>query len=200
MLMSVALLAVVTLTLSGCKGSKSEKKNDVPVLVQGKFVVENIISADKQYMFVNYGGDYKWFETNVLLKGYLDEDGSGDIDGVSNVFQVSQVEQDSGDSYVILMAHTPTADSIDVKHGFWIEDCPMNDDAINITYRQAFDAIMRANYPKPHSRQCSLRKPLGPKDCNAQWVFGNTRAQLWVDAVTGSVATSNPAFDGYNDY
>lgn len=195
MFMCVALLSVMTLTLSGCKGCKSEKKKEVPVLMQGKFVVENIISTDKQFMYVNYGGDYRWYETCVLLKDYLDEDCNGDIAGVSNVFQVVTMDEGGGDSHVILMAHTPTADTIDVKHGFWIEDFPMNDDAIKITYKQAFDAIMRVNYPKPHSRQCTLRKPIGPKDCNPQWVFGNIREQLWVDAVTGEVATSNPAFD-----
>ena len=100
-----------------------------------------------------------------------------------------------GDSHVILMAHTPTSDTIDVKQGFWIEDFPMYDEDINITYKQAFDIVMAVNYPKPHSRQCTLRKPIGPKDCNAQWVFGNIEAQLWVDATTGDVATSNPAFD-----
>lgn len=199
MLMCVALLSVMTLTLSGCKGCKSEKKKEVPVLMQGKFVVENIISTDKQFMYVNYGGKYSWFETCILLKDYLDEDCNGDIAGVSNVFQVVTMDEGGGDSHVILMAHTPTADTIDVKHGFWIEDCPMNNDAINITYRQAFDAIMRANYPKPHSRQCTLRKPIGPKDCNPQWVFGNIREQLWVDAVTGDVATSNPTFAPDND-
>ena len=194
MLMSVALLAVVTLTLSGCKGCKSEKK-EAPVLVQDKYAVENVVSTDKQYMFVNYGGDYRWYETCVLLKDYLDEDCNGDIAGVSNVFQVVTMDEGGGDSHVILMAHTPKADTIDVKQGFWIEDFPMNDEAINITYKQAFDIVMGVNYPKPHSRQCTLRKPIGPKDCNAQWVFGNIEAQLWVDATTGDVATSNPAFD-----
>lgn len=194
MLMSVALLAVVTLTLSGCKGCKSEKK-EAPVLVQDKYAVENVVSTDKKYMLVNYGGDYRWYETCVLLKDYLDEDCNGDIAGVSNVFQVVTMDEGGGDSHVILMAHTPTADTIDVKQGFWIEDFPMNDEAINITYKQAFDIVMGVNYPKPHSRQCTLRKPIGPKDCNAQWVFGNIEAQLWVDATTGDVATSNPAFD-----
>lgn len=198
MFMCVALLSVVTLTLSGCKGCKSEKK-EAPVLVQGKYVVENVVSTDKQYMFVNYGGDYRWYETCVLLKDYLDEDCNGDIAGVLNIFQVVKEKEGGADCHVIMMSHTPKSDSVEVKHDFWIEDCPMNNDAINITYRQAFDAIMRANYPKPHSRQCTLRKPIGPKDCNVQWVFGNIEAQLWVDAVTGEVATSNPAFAPDND-
>ena len=36
--------------------------------------VENVTNADKQYMFINYGNDYRWFEECILLKDYLDSD------------------------------------------------------------------------------------------------------------------------------
>jgi hypothetical protein len=75
-----------------------------------------------------------------------------------------------------------------------MEDERLNSSAINICYSKAFDMAMQSNYPKPHSKNCILRKPVGAKDCNPQWVFGNEESQIWVDATTGEVRDSNPAF------
>lgn len=54
---------------------------------------------------------------------------------------------------------------------------------------------MASNFPKPHSRNCVLRREIGPiPDVNPQYIFGNTKSQLYVDAVTGSVTNHTPAF------
>jgi hypothetical protein len=42
-----------------------------------------------------------------------------------------------------------------------------------------------------------LRKEVAPLDCNPQYIFGNKRAQLYVDAVTGEVKDYNPAYKGF---
>ena len=39
-----------------------------------------------------------------------------------------------------------------------------------------------------------LGNPIGPVTINAQYIFGNLESQIWVDAVTGDVKNSNPAF------
>lgn len=172
-------------------GLTSCKKEKKPVVKE--LTVENVISTDREYMALHYGGSYQFYESCIILKGYLDEENDGAIAGISNVFQYEDFD---GEPFVVTLAHTSCGnDSIDAKPGFWIEDFQLNEDAINITYKEAYAKAMEANYPKPHSKNCILRKPMGPKDCNAQWVFGNIEAQIWVDAVTGDVRDSNPAFE-----
>ena len=39
-----------------------------------------------------------------------------------------------------------------------------------------------------------LRLPVGPKDCNPQWVFGDVDDVLFIDAVTGEIRDYDPAF------
>ena len=192
----IALFSIM-IAFSSCNSCKKQevKSNDVLTGDKAELVVEQVYNTDKQYMFTTYGQDYRWFESCVLLKDYLDEECDGTVAGISNVFQV--VENNDGksaDVFVVLVAHTADSTVYDVRHGFWVEDFPLNDAEIKLTYQQAFEKINEVNLPKPHSKNCVLRKPIGPVSCNAQYVFGNVHAQLWVDAVTGEVKESNPAF------
>ena len=70
----------------------------------------------------------------------------------------------------------------------------MNNEAIKVSFKEAYNKIMATNYPKPHSRHVVLRKEIGPQDANPQYIFGNSQAQIYVDAVTGDVTDKNPAF------
>lgn len=115
---------------------------------------------------------------------------------MSNIFQAAEAKDDGVDVYVIMSAHTLASSTIEVVHTFWVEDLPMNEAQINLTYRDAFEKVMEVNYPKPHSQHVVLRKELGPKVANPQYIFGNSQAQLYVDAVTGEVRDTNPVFEG----
>lgn len=173
--------------------------NYVYMIDSAELNLENAIAMDREYMFLNYGGNYRWFESCVLLKNYLDEENDGSIAGISNVFQVVNESENGADVFVVLIAHTPDTTAYDLRHGFWVEDCPMNDDTIAITYAQAFELMNQVNCPKAHSKNCVLRKPLGPQDCNPQYIFGNVDSQVWVDATTGEIRESNPAFPEDNE-
>lgn len=190
-----AALMVVAASFVSCK----KQKAPAVAAEQNYGFVERTISMDKEYMYLNYGGDYRFYESCIKLVDFLDEECDGSVAGVANVFQA--IVYDDGTSFdteVVSIAHKGDAASAESKHGFWIEDDPILDGDIVLTYQDAFQRIQEVNYPKPHSQNCIIRKPLGPKDCNAQYVFGNLREQLWVDAVTGEVRTSNPAFEGFN--
>ena len=194
------LVAVLCMGLVSCNSCKSEKPEtnvdsaEVVVNNDSAMVVENVLGLDKQYMFTNYGKDYRWFETCIVLKDFLDEENDGTITGVSNIFQVV-VEKDKGaDVNVIMFTHVGDSTQMDIKQGFWVEDFPMNDDAIKVTFKEAYEKIMAVNMPKPHSRHCVLRKQVGPNAINPQYIFGNAQAQIYVDAVTGDVTDKNPAF------
>lgn len=193
----LAAIAMVGLTSCNSCGSKEEKSaNDSTQVVKaGELVPEHVISTDREAMYLKFGSDYRWFETAIKLKDFLDEECDGSIASIENVFQAI-VDQDekSADVYVCIFGHSEEGDTVVTKHSFWVEDMPLLDEEIKLSYKDAFEKVMETNSPKPHSRNCILRKPVGPLDCNPQWIFGNIRAQLWVDAVTGEVKSSNPAF------
>ena len=189
----LSLLLLGCIGLTGCNSCKSDNGKQEEVLAE--LVVENTVSADREWMFENYGSDYSWYETCVLLKDYLDEECDGTVEGVSNVFQ-SLIEKEKGfDSQAIVSAYAAGKHTTDVRAGLWVGDFPLNDEEIKITFKEAFERIMEANFPKPHSRQCVLRREVGSKPNVApQYIFGNVQAQLYVDAVTGEVTDENPAY------
>jgi hypothetical protein len=182
------LLVIAGIVATGCSSCQSENKKQEGV---AELIVENTISADKQYMYLNYGKNYVWYETVIKMKGWLDGETTDAVDSLYNVFQAII---DDGQPRVIFISHKLDTSSVDVKNGFWVEDYDMSKDNVKLTYKQAFDRVMQSNYSKPHTKNCILRKPIGPKDCNPQWCFGNIDSQLWVDAVTGEVTDSDPAF------
>lgn len=195
------LVAVLCMGLVSCNSCKSEKAdnatNDTVEAVvnnDSALVVENVVGMDRQYMFTNYGKDYRWYETCIVLKDFLDEENDGTITGVSNIFQVVFEKDNGADVNVIMFTHVGDSTQMDIKQGFWVEDMPMNEDAIKVTFKEAYEKVMTVNMPKPHSRHVVLRKEVGPNTINPQYIFGNAQAQIYVDAVTGDVTDKNPAF------
>ena len=190
----ILILLTVLIGFSSCNSCKKDTKIDVVP----EIIVENVISLDKQYMFTTYGENYKWFETNIKLVNYLDEENDGSIDSITNVFQVIEETEDSGhksaDVFVIFVNHTVDSTEYVVKKDFWSESTSMNDDVIKLSYKDAFKNFMQTNLPKPHSKNCVLRKSVGPLESNPQYIFGNTQYTIWVDAVTGEVREYDPAF------
>ncbi len=183
--------------VSSCTCTQQKESNfDSSV---AELVVENTISTDRQDVYLNHGKEYRWYETGVQLANFLDEDSDGTIELVVNVFQViEQHDSTSFDTFVFKYQHTLEGTASESIHGFWIEDYPLNDEVIKVSFKEAFEKIQEVNYPKPHTRQVVLRKQVGPVDANPQWIFGNLHSQLYVDAVTGEVSPTNPAFKGLN--
>jgi hypothetical protein len=184
--------------VSACTCTQQKKGSTEPAVAE--LVVENVISLDRQAMFVAHGGDYRWYETGVQLKNWLDEENDGAIDLVVNVFQViEECDSTSFDTFVYKYQHFSDG-SVNEEgiHGFWVEDYPLENEAIKVTFKEAFEKVQEVNLPKPHTRQVVLRKQVGPVEANPQWIFGNLHSQIYVDAVTGAVSKDNPAFDGLN--
>jgi hypothetical protein len=195
----VMMLAIVSL-LTSCEGKKNEEQqnfNDETKVES--LVVDNTISTDREFMFLNYGGDYRWFETCILMKNFMDEETDGSVEAVTSIFQVvAEVESGCYDTHVIMTVHTLDTSTIEVKEGFWVEDYPLNNEDICISFEEAFTKLMEANCPKPHSKHCVLRKEVGPVSANPQYIFGNNKCQVYVDATTGDVSTINPVFPDAN--
>jgi hypothetical protein len=187
--MFTCLLAVA---MVGCK-----KHKNVTTTVSVPLVVENAISLDRQGMYLQKSVDYTWYETSITLKNFLDsEETSSEVEKITNVFQVvEKVSETSSDVMVWIFEHTADGTIETGKFGFWIEDFPLNSEEIKLTFEDAYNRLMEANCPKPHSRQCILRDPIGPIEVNPQYIFGNISGPIYfVDAVTGAVLNYNPAF------
>ena len=191
----MAAIAIIA-GVSSCKCTSDKQETVEPAVEQAELVAENLISTDRQSMYTNHGEDYRWFETGIVLKDFLDEENDGTIEMVVNVFQVVEAyDSTSFDTFVYKYQHTLDGDVEDSVHGFWVEDYPLNEEAVVVTFKEAYEKVMATNLPKPHTRQVVLRKQVGPVDANPQWIFGNLKSQIYVDAVNGNVSDKNPAFD-----
>ena len=182
----MAALAVVA-GLASCKCTKDEE----PVV----WNPETTITADRGVMAEV--AEYKWFETRVEYDNFFDADTTLAVAKVESLFQVAVEDSLGVKTFVYDFVHEP--DVIDVEpgviEGFVLDDMPLNDTEIVLTFDEAFARLFEANLPKPHSTKVVLRKELGPKaGVNAQYIFGNTEAQVFVDAVTGDVTDVNPVF------
>ena len=205
------LMSLMFVACSGC--TQTSKTNEVAdsLIVDTTFAdstaaviavqnVENFIATDREEMYLHYAQDYRWYETQIVFNNYLDDEDCNSIESITNVFQFLEGEGESFDTYVVQITHYADTTIYTVDHTFWIEDFPLNNEAIKLTFANALEKLNEANMPNPHSRKCTLRLPCGPLSCNPQYVFGNIRTTAFVDAVTGEVKNSNPAFpdeDGF---
>lgn len=197
----IALLcAVIGFTSCNPKNKKNDCVIDENKKEVANLVPENLISMDRQDMFMNHSNDYRWFETCMKLENFLDEENDGKLAEVVNVFQaIEQRSETSFDTKVFKYQHFSDGVNVcDSVIGFWIEDYPLEEETIKISYKEAYDKLMATNMPKPHSRYVTLRKQVGPKDANPQYIFGNLRECIFVDAITGEVRDYNPAFEDGN--
>lgn len=189
------VLAVCASMFMSCSSCKDEKKTNENDTIKSELVVENLTSSDREDMFNNASKDYRWFETCILLKNFLDDENDGTIDNVTNTFQVVIDYGKSADVFVHRYNHSSNGETTKtVMSDFVVGDEPLENQKIVVTFKQAFDKLMATNLPKPHSRYCVLRKEAGWLEANPQYIFGNTQKQLYVDAVTGEVRDYNPAF------
>lgn len=183
------MASVLLLGAAFCTSCNQEKQ-------KMETMVEQTIKSDRAYMCDHYGCIYRYYETQLVLNEYLDAEGcTGTVDSVTNVFQIVYEYEGGGyDPLVVIFGHSPDAFTVKEAEGPWLEDEDMSGDNITITYRQAYERLMKSNYAKPHSNKCTLRKMVGPRTCNPQYIFGNIYQCLFVDAVTGEVSDINPAF------
>ena len=192
----MGLVTSLFISCAGCSSNKEDVKLQDSVVTTAVLDVEHTIATDRQAMYLKFKDDYRWYETDILLPEFLNsENVTSDPEMVVNIFQ-SIVQKGKGfDTWVFKFQHfadgTVLKDSV---QGFWIENNPLNEEVIKLKYVEAFDKMMQTNSPKPQSKHVTLRNPVGPVTVNTQWIFGNIREQLWVDAVTGDVKNSNPAF------
>ena len=172
-----------------CACHRNSKTAD-PVVLDRILNVDELTSSDNADMTAKFG-DYTWYETQVLVKNYLDAEYDG-VEEVTNVFQVATKDSDNYDVKVIVYNHTLTKDNTYEINGFWFGDFPLEE--VEVSYEASVALFYAVNDVKPHSKHITLRREIGPINCNAQWIYGNVQMQRYVDAVTGKYSENSPAF------
>lgn len=175
--------------VSSCKCTRDEE----PVVE----FPESTITMDRVQMD-EMADAYKWFETRVEYDNFFDADTTLTFTKAESLFQVAVEDSLGVKTFVYDFTHYPDVEDADLKQieGFILDDMPLNDEQIVLTFSEALERLYEANLTKPHSTKVVLRKALGPKVANAQYIFGNTKEQVFVDAVTGDVTDKNPVYDG----
>ena len=188
---NVIYLFLITFVLIGC-GKKERIFSGNQELVG----VEEIIKMDDKQMKDGFGKDYKYYESYVIYDKFFDSGDDNKIIEMCSVFQVFDNEKESGskDTRVIIFAHRPGSTFIDRKAGIFVENYNLKLDSIKITFIQAYEKMMFSKLKKPRSKFCSLRRQYGEVKANPQYVFGNAKEQIYVDAITGEVSDKNPVF------
>lgn len=155
MLMVIMLMGVMC--MNSCKRTSDKQSTDVvaadstfvdSTFVDSTFTVEDTTALDKQAMLLNHANDYRWFETCVQLNDFLDEECDSSFNLVVNIFQILKTYgETSFDTYVYKYQHADRETYEESIYGFWIEDQSLNEEAIKVTFTEAFKKVMEVNLP-----------------------------------------------------
>jgi len=202
------LLAIVSIMATGCSSCQSENKkqeiayHDYDGIVQDFTAgVSHIQALHRQtmYQLAQQGkpvNGYQWRNSRVIFNDTLTFDNIDDlhITDINDVFYYWDKDKGPQVQYI----------NVNVKRGtqipwpindVWIEDDDLSDQPIKLSAEEAILKLKEWNGVLP--KDCNfiiLRLPVGSKDCNPQWTFGDIDDVLFIDAVTGEIRDSNPAF------
>ena len=213
--LTVLLVATAWAGLCSCSGCKGEtQKTDGPAVTSADYDgvvpdfnagVSHIQALHRQTMYGmvqkarSVDGGYEWRNSKVL---FSDSITARNIDGL-HVTSVTDVY------YYWDKAKGPQVQFIasDVKKGtlippaindVWIEDADMSEKEVRLSAEDVLERLKQWNGVLPPAVGMSLRYPVGPCECNAQWVLGDAFDVIFVDAVTGDISNWNPAFNPRN--
>lgn len=199
------LLAIAGIMATGCSSCQSEnKKQDAAELL--KLGSDRVISTHREGVFLNTPKDYclKWMQAEATWTDFLTDSTAADatLMEVTSGFQAQKVVNGHGSTVckvTIVTTNTMATDSIVLDHSFYLDNYPLNDKPIVLSFEDARRQALEANCPKPKTRVAVLRSPLGPVHVDdAYYIFappgGAKQPFIFVNARTGEVSTHNPAF------
>lgn len=210
-MLGVLLLAVLSLAIGSCKGcAKSEPKIDDPVAVvyhdydgvveDFTAGVDHIQALHRQTLYSTLGVEvYQWRNSKIVFNDSIKAENIDDlhVTDINDVFYYWDEQKGPQVQFI----------NSNVKHGVqipwpindvWIEDDDMSEVPIKLSAEQALMRLKEVNCPIPPAMSMSLRLPVGPCKCNAQYVIGDVFDVIFIDAVTGEVSNWNPAFNPNN--
>ena len=206
----MSLLTLVCVALTGCSSCHSDKAkqetkdvvyHDYDGVVQDFTAgVSHIQALHRQTMYQlaqqgNPVSGYQWRNSRIIFNDTLTFENIDDlhITDINDVFYYWDKDKGPQVQYI----------NVNVKRGtqipwpindVWIEDDDLSDQPIKLSCEEAILRLKEYNGILPKSYYITLRLPVGPKKCNPQWTFGDQYTVLFIDAVTGEIRDSDPAF------
>lgn len=209
------MMAMVCLMATGCSSCQSENKKQEVVYHDYDGVVQDftagvshIQALHRQTMYgmiqhlqdeghtIALNGKYQWRNSRVILNDTVTMENIDDL----HVVAVNDVffywDSVKGPMVQYINSHVKYGVQIPYPiNDVWIEDADMSDQPIKLSAEEALMRLKEWNGVLPKGCNfLTLRYPVGPKDCNVQWVFGDVYDVLFIDAVTGEIRDYDPAF------
>ena len=196
-LMSFAMLGMVSCT--SCK-------HEEPVF--NGYDVESVMAADQQVMADLCGDSVYFYECQAHYMYNLDSvEGENQVIWVRNVFQhkdtcyeffhfADTAEIGNLVEYIseLINPYHYTIDTNEVDYtltlvveDYWLEDQPMNLNAVKYTLKDAYDILMAAECIKPHSNFVVMRQPITkpPYPIHPYYIFGSMIDCMAINSHTG---------------
>ncbi len=158
--------------------------------------VSHIQALHRQTMFALIdGAEYQWRNSKVVFNDTITFENIDDLHvvAVNDVFFYWN-EQGPWVQYI----NSNVIDGVQIPwpiNDVWIEDANLSDVPIKLSAEDVLARLKEWNGVIPPAMSMSLRLPVGPCECNPQWVIGDVYDVIFVDAVTGEVSNWNPAFN-----
>lgn len=207
------LLAIVSIMATGCNSCKSENKQDAPpeeqVVINGADYdgvvadftagVSHIQALHRQTMFNLIDGEpYQWRNSKVLFNDSINYENIDELK-VVEVTDVFFYWNNEGPHVQFIASNVKNGTIIPPTiQDVWIEDADLSDKEIKLTCEDVLRRLKEWNGLIPPAICMTLRYPVGPCECNAQWVIGDVYDVIFVDAVTGDISNWDPAFNPNN--
>lgn len=208
------LLAIVSIMATGCTSCQSENTKQETVYHDYDGVVQDFTAGvshiqalhrQKMYNIIQFLkeqgheialNNYQWRNSLVILNDTVTAENIDDLHIVSIRDVFYYWSNKFGPQVQYITDHVVYGTQIPYPiSDVWIEDKDMSNAPIKLSAEDALNRLKEWNGILP--KDCDfiiLRLPVGPKDCNPQWTFGDVGDVLFIDAVTGEIRTWNPAF------
>lgn len=208
------LLAIVSIMATGCTSCQSENTKQETVYHDYDGVVQDFTAGvshiqalhrQKMYNIIQFLkeqgheialNNYQWRNSLVILNDTVTAENIDDLHIVSIRDVFYYWSNKFGPQVQYITDHVVYGTQIPYPiSDVWIEDRDMSNAPIKLSAEEALTRLKEWNGILP--KDCNfiiLRLPVGPKDCNPQWTFGDVGDVLFIDAVTGEIRTWNPAF------
>lgn len=153
----ILITFVVSIVFAGCKSNKEKLKT-----YKNGYDFEACYQFANQYMAEDYGdSNYYFYEAQATMSLLTNDTNFADS---ATVYEVKVIFQIVGDSSVVVFTYpygefNSNNTKVEIIHGIWSEDLPLNVENIPITLSRAISLYSELNIIAPKGNFILLRNP-----------------------------------------